>query len=54
VVARIFSVLLIALGIGLIVRTIAGGVGGGLGLLLGALLILAGGLRLYLWSRLHG
>jgi hypothetical protein len=44
-------VLLIALGIGLIVRTIAGGVGGGLGLFLGALLIVAGGLRLYLSIR---
>ena len=53
-VARILSVVLIALGIGLIVRTIAGGVGGGLGLILGALLILAGALRLYLSARLRG
>jgi hypothetical protein len=46
--ARVFAVVMIALGIGVIVRTIAGGVGGGLGLFLGALLILAGALRLYL------
>jgi hypothetical protein len=50
-VARALSVILIVLGIGLIVRTIAGGVGGGLGLFLGALLIVAGVLRLYLSSR---
>ena len=42
---------MIALGIGVIARTIALGVGGGVGLLLGALLVLAGALRLYL-SRL--
>jgi len=54
VVARILSVILIALGIGLIVRTIAGGVGGGLGLFVGALLIVAGVLRLYLSTRVRG
>ena len=43
-----FSVVLIVLGVAIVVRTILAGVGGGLGLLLGALLILAGGLRLYL------
>jgi hypothetical protein len=43
-----FSVVLMVLGVAIIVRTILAGVGGGLGLLLGALLILAGGLRLYL------
>jgi hypothetical protein len=53
-VARILSVILIALGIGLIVRTIAGGVGGGLGLFVGALLIVAGVLRLYLSTRARG
>lgn len=46
------SWLLIGLGLAVIVRTIAAGVGGGLGLLLGALLVLAGGLRLYLSRRL--
>jgi len=47
-------VILIVLGVGLIVRTIAGGVGGGLGLFLGALLIVAGVLRLYLSTRVSG
>jgi hypothetical protein len=46
------SWLLVVLGLAVIVRTIAAGVGGGLGLLLGALLILAGGLRIYLSRRL--
>lgn len=40
--------LLIVLGVVVAARTIMAGVGGGLGLLLGAVLILAGGLRLYL------
>ena len=40
--------LLIVLGVAVIARTIAAGVGGGLGLLLGTLLVVAGGLRLYL------
>jgi hypothetical protein len=42
------SWLMIALGVAVVVRTLAAGVGGGLGLVLGVLLILAGGLRLYL------
>jgi hypothetical protein len=50
--ARVLAVVMILLGLGILVRTIAGGVGGGLGLLLGALLILAGALRLYLSRRL--
>jgi hypothetical protein len=41
----------IALGVAVIARTIAAGVGGGLGLLLGGLLVLAGVLRLYLARR---
>jgi hypothetical protein len=53
-VARVLSVILIVLGIGLIVRTIAGGVGGGLGLFRGALLVVAGVLRLYLSTRIRG
>ena len=40
--------LMIALGIAVVVRTLAAGVGGGLGLVLGVLLVLAGALRLYL------
>jgi hypothetical protein len=51
---RVLSVVMIALGIGILVRTVAAGVGGGLGILLGGLLILAGALRLYLSRGLHG
>jgi len=51
VITRVFAVLLVALGIAVIVRTFLEGVGGGLGLLLGALLVLAGSLRLYLSRR---
>ena len=40
--------LMIVLGLIVIVRTVAAGVGGGLGLLLGALLVLGGAMRLYL------
>jgi hypothetical protein len=47
----ILSALLIALGAATIVRTILLGVGGGLGLLLGALLLAAGAARLYLARR---
>jgi hypothetical protein len=43
------SVVLVLLGLALIVETAA--LGGGLGFLLGALFVLAGGLRLYLSSR---
>jgi hypothetical protein len=45
----ILSGLLVALGLALIVETAV--LGGGLGLLLGVLFVLAGGLRLYLSSR---
>lgn len=48
---RVLAVLLVALGIAVIVRTLIEGVGGGLGLFLGALLMLAGSLRLYLSRR---
>ena len=44
----ILSALLIALGVAAIVRTALLGVGGGFGLLLGALLVAAGAARLYL------
>lgn len=44
----VFSALLVLLGAAIIVRTIAEGVGGGVGLLIGALFVLAGGARLYL------
>jgi hypothetical protein len=47
------SGLLVLLGLAVIVRTLAAGVGGGLGILFGAMFVLAGGLRLYLQRR-HG
>ena len=50
---RFLPFVVVALGIAIVIRTIAAGVGGGLGLVIGALLILAGVLRLYL-SRLRG
>jgi hypothetical protein len=53
--ARVLSVVIIGLGVAVVVRTVALGVGGGLGLLLGGLMILAGALRLWLaggaWRR---
>ena len=49
----VFSGLIVALGAAIIVRTLAGGIGGGLGLLIGALFILAGVGRLYVQRR-HG
>jgi hypothetical protein len=44
----VFALLTIALGVALIARTIEAGVGGGLGLVLGGLALVAGVLRLYL------
>lgn len=49
---RALPLLVVALGIVVVVRTVALGVGGGLGLLLGGLLIVAGAARLYLARRL--
>jgi hypothetical protein len=46
--AVILSTLLVVLGVAAIVRTVLLGVGGGYGLLVGALLIAAGSVRLYL------
>jgi hypothetical protein len=48
VLARMLAVVMIALGIGIFVRTIALGIGGGLGFVFAALLVFAGFLRLYL------
>ena len=45
------ALLFVAVGVALVARTIQLGVGGGLGLALGGLLVLAGGLRLYLSRR---
>jgi hypothetical protein len=44
----VFSWVMVALGVAIIVRSVTEGVGGGLGLLLGVLFIFAGGARLYL------
>lgn len=51
---RALSWLLVVLGAAIVVRTVAAGVGGGLGLLLGVLLLIAGALRLYLHYRIDG
>jgi hypothetical protein len=45
---RVLAVVLVALGAAVVARTILAGIGGGLGLLLGAVLIAAGAARLYL------
>lgn len=48
------AAVVVILGLAVIGRTIALGVGGGLGLLIGGLLVIGGGLRLYLlrpWKR---
>jgi hypothetical protein len=45
------SLLLVALGVAVIARSVQAGVGGGLGLLLGGMLAAAGALRLYLSLR---
>jgi hypothetical protein len=50
VLARVLAVVMIALGVAIFVRTIALGIGGGLGFLFGTLLVAAGALRLYLSS----
>jgi hypothetical protein len=47
----VLSGLTIAVGVALIARTVQLGTGGGLGLVFGGLLVLAGSLRLYLSRR---
>ncbi len=47
------SLLLVVLGLVVIARTLAAGVGGGLGLLLGGMLVAAGALRFYLTTFSH-
>jgi hypothetical protein len=47
-ITSVLSGVLVVLGLAIIARTVAAGVGGGLGLLFGVMLVLAGGLRLYL------
>jgi hypothetical protein len=46
-VSRVLPAILVLLGLAIVARTVAEGVGGGLGLLLGALLVAAGAARLY-------
>jgi hypothetical protein len=51
-VTRVLSLAMIAIGIALIVRTIAlGGSGAAIGVVLGVLFVAAGGARLYLQAR---
>jgi len=45
------SVVLVVLGVAVIARTVQAGLGGGLGLIIGAMLVAAGALRLYLATR---
>ena len=47
----VLSLLMVGLGLVVIARTLAAGVGGGLGLVLGGMLVAAGVLRLYLTTR---
>jgi len=47
----VISAVLVVLGLVVIVRTVQAGVGGGLGLVIGAMLVAAGALRLYLATR---
>jgi hypothetical protein len=42
------ALVVVLLGVAVVARTVAAGVGGGLGLLLGGLMIVGGALRLYL------
>ena len=46
--SRVLALVVVALGVAIVVRTVAAGVGGGFGLLAGALLVAAGAARLYL------
>ena len=47
----LISALLVVLGVVVIARTVQAGVGGGLGLVIGAMLVAAGALRLWLVTR---
>jgi len=48
------SAILVVLGLVVVVRTVQAGIGGGLGLILGAMLVAAGALRLWLVLSLSG
>ena len=47
----LLSASLVGVGVAVVVRTALAGIGGGLGLLLGGVLVLAGALRLFLAAR---
>ena len=47
-ITAVLSGMLVVLGLAVIVRTLIAGVGGGLGILFGVMLVLAGAARLYL------
>lgn len=49
--SRVLAAILVVLGVAVVARTLAEGVGGGLGLVLGALLVAAGAARLYVGKR---
>lgn len=49
--SMVLAGVVVLMGLVILARTVALGVGGGLGLLLGALFVLAGGLRIYLGVR---
>jgi hypothetical protein len=51
VIASVLSGVIVALGLAIIARTLLAGTGGGLGLLIGVLFVVAGGARLYLQRR---
>ena len=46
--SMVLAAVVVLMGLLILARTVALGVGGGLGLLLGALFVIGGGLRLYL------
>jgi len=48
---RVAALVFVGVGVAVVARTAQLGVGGGLGLVFGGLLVLAGGLRLYLSRR---
>jgi hypothetical protein len=54
VIASVLSGVIVLLGAAIIVRTLVEGTGGGLGLLIGALFIVAGAARLYLQRKTRG
>ena len=52
--SMVLAAVVVLMGLLILARTVALGVGGGLGLLLGALFVIGGGLRLYLGIQTWG